>query len=47
MMSADDHSSVSNLLVSQLAILIAAARNTRHARLYPPHCKTFLSTDSG
>jgi len=47
MMSADDHSSVSNLLVSQLAILIAASHITRHARLYPPHSKTFLCTDSG
>jgi len=47
MVFADDHSSLSNLLVSQLAVMVAAAHNTRHARLYPAHCKTFLSTDSG
>lgn len=47
MTSADDHSSLSNLFVSQLAILIPAARDTRHVHLYRTHCKTFLSTDSG
>jgi hypothetical protein len=33
MTSVDDHSSMSNLLVSQLAVIIAATHKTRHARI--------------